>query len=145
NKPIQQTWIDKRLISLDVDDEGKFSSATYDLRDAIGPALMLGRGQRYFCSPIEGRFRDSHVVRSDDRTIDFVCLRAAFPNTLQERFTRDDMQRFSRKSRRTPPRRDNDDIHLVNFVRMISVASARSSATQSPALSPVFVSKPVRT
>ena len=69
NEAVQERGLGQGFVSLDVEDEFESGRFADDLGDAIGAALMPFRGHRDLGAPIEGGFRDAHIVRGDDYRI----------------------------------------------------------------------------
>ena len=114
HKLVDQIGIKQRLVSLDINHERVLLRFAHDLRDPVGAALMMQRGQGDLGSPAESRIRDSHVIRSDDHGIQFFRSPATLPNVSEKRFACNEMQWFSRKAGRSPTRRNNSD-HLSHL------------------------------
>src|SRR6266404_7631501 len=86
---IDQTRINERLITLNINDIRKFFRFLCYFRHAIGPALMTVRSQRNLRSPTKGRARDPHVVRGDDDGIQFPGPATPLPNAAKQWFASD--------------------------------------------------------
>ena len=73
-----------------------------DLGDAVGSAAMIRRRHGDFGAPGEGGLGDAEVVRRDDQVIQFLRAPASLPDMLQQRFSRDRMERLSRENASKP-------------------------------------------
>ena len=91
NELVNQMWINERFITLNINDIRKFFRFLCYFRDAIGPAVMMGRSQRNLRSPTESRGGDPHVVCGDDDGIQFLGPAAPLPNTAKQWFAGDEM------------------------------------------------------
>ncbi len=107
HQTIDQLRIDHRLVALNVNDVRELLRFRRDFRDAIGSARMIRRRQGDFRAPIERRLSDAEVVRRDDQVIQFLRAPASFPDVLEQRLARDEMERFAGETRRSPTRRDD--------------------------------------
>src|SRR5438874_2188976 len=114
HEAIEQCRFQERFVALYINNETKLSGFARDLGDAIRTALMLRRGHRNLSPPIKGRVGDSHVVGGDNDRIQFLCASATFPDVPEKRLVCNDMQWFSRETRRRPSRWYNSNglIHL---------------------------------
>src|SRR5262249_23938907 len=109
NELIEQPGIDQRFVTLNVEDKRNATQFGRDLSNSIGPAFVIRTCQANFSAPIKRCLGDPHIVRRDDDRIERTRAPHAFPDMLQERFARNSMQRFARKTSRTPARRNNAD------------------------------------
>src|SRR5437764_7245779 len=107
DKTVEKAGFNQRFVSLDVENQIKPPAFTDNLSDSIRPALMTLRGHRDLGAPIEGRPGNAHIIGGDDDGIQILRATTAFPNMTEKRLVTNEMQRFSRKTRRTPARRNN--------------------------------------
>src|SRR6266513_2732500 len=114
HEAIEQSRFGEWLVALYINDIIELGGFAGDFGDAIGAALVLRRGHRHLCAPIEGSRGDPHVVGSNDDRIQFLRATTAFPDVSKKRFVCNDMQWFSRETRRRPSRWNNSNrlIHL---------------------------------
>src|SRR5439155_2471486 len=100
-------WIDQRFIALDADDVVEFGCLFCDFRHPFGPAAMSGRSQGNFRAPRESELRDSHIVGGDDHRVQIFRFSTSFQVFFFKQKTAYEMQRFSRKTRGSPPSGNN--------------------------------------
>src|ERR1051326_2842115 len=104
DEPIDQLWIDQRLIALDVHDVGELLQLLRDFGYPVRSARVVRRSHRDFRAPIERRLGDAEVVGRDDKSIELLRATAALPDMSEQRFAGNRMQRLARKSCRAPTR-----------------------------------------
>src|SRR5262245_18838957 len=97
---IDQLRINQWFIPLNVDDEPELFRVTYDFGRSVSAAAMACRSQRNFGTPIKSSLGDAHVVCGNDHRVEVFSSFAALPYTLQKRFSSNEMQWFSWKTRR---------------------------------------------
>ena len=98
HKAIDQLRINHRLVALNVNDVSELFRFPRDFSDAVGSARMIGGGHGDFRAPVEGGLSDAEVIRRDDQMIQFFRAPALFPDVLEQRFIRDEMERFAGKT-----------------------------------------------
>src|SRR5215472_17374956 len=104
---INQARIDQWFIALDVNDECELFCMACNFRHAIGPAAMFWRSQCDLGTPLKRAFSNPHIIGCDDDQVQIFGSHRLFPNSPQKRFSSNYMQRFSRKTSRTPARWNN--------------------------------------
>src|SRR5437763_11204126 len=104
DKPINQARIDQWFIALDVKDERELFRVACNLGYAIGAAAVFYRSQCDLGTPFERGLSNSHVIGCDDDQVQIFGSHGSFPDAPQKRFSSNYMQRFSRKTCRTPAR-----------------------------------------
>src|ERR1051325_9559682 len=101
---VDQSRFNQRFVALNVDDKCELRRITCDFGDAIRSTAVTRRSQRDFSSPIESSLGNAHIVRCNNECVEAFSPLASLPDVLQKRLSGNDMQRFARKTRRTPAR-----------------------------------------
>src|SRR5262249_61186582 len=86
-----------------------------NLGTPAGPAWVFGRGHCHARPPNKTLFGDAHIVCGDDYRVHFLRPPATFPDVAEKRLVRNEMERFSRKTRGAPPR-GNDSNCLTHLL-----------------------------
>src|ERR1700732_2510264 len=108
-EPLQQSGIDQRLVTLDVENDGCFLELSGHFRNPVSAARMIRSSHGDFRAEIKSYFGDSHVIGSNHDLVEAICLAATLPDVSNQRFAGDTVECFSRESGGSPSGRDDAD------------------------------------
>jgi hypothetical protein len=99
HQAIDQLRVDHRLVALNINDVPEPLHLRRDFGNAVCSARMFRRSHGDLGAPIKRRFSDAEVIGRDDQAIQLLRAPAPFPDVLEQRLSRNAMERFTGEAR----------------------------------------------
>lgn len=111
---VDKAGLDKRFISLNIDDISCIRVGRCGFRDAIRSRRVVGRGHDCLGTKIMCGIKDALVIGSDSHAVEKLAVLSALPDMLHKRFSSNEVERFPGEASRTPACWDNAKSEMIS-------------------------------